>query len=110
MSKDWKERLGVVYSTNPDFRFEDNKEKDPETLPPEMQILKVSLDRKHRKGKTVTLVQNFMGNQEDLTELSKWLKTKCGTGGTAKEGEIIIQGDFFEKVRQMLKEAGYKVK
>jgi len=110
MGKDWKDRLGMVYSTNPDFKFEGNKSEDSKTISPEKQNLKVSIDHKQRKGKTVTLVQNFIGNQEDLSELGKFLKMKCGTGGSTKEGEIILQGDFCEKVIKILRESGYKVR
>lgn len=107
---DWKDRLNVVYSTNPDFQYE--KEQSPEqfTLPPGMQNLKVSIDRKQRGGKSVTLVQGFVGSDDDLKELSKLLKTKCGVGGSAKENEIIIQGEFKQKVADLLIQLGYKVK
>lgn len=109
MVKDWKGRLGIVYSTNPNFKFDTNKEEEQEILPPEKQTLRVTLDRKQRKGKTVTLVQGFISKQEEIIELSKLLKTKCGTGGSAKDGVIIIQGDFCEKVKEMLRKEGYKV-
>jgi translation initiation factor 1 len=110
MAKDWKDRLGIVYSTNPDFKFKSNPEEDQNVLPPDKQILRVILDRKQRKGKTVTLVQGFESNQDQIANLSKLLKTKCGTGGSYKEGEIIIQGDFCEKVKELLRKEGYKVK
>ncbi|WP_372950523.1 translation initiation factor [Mariniphaga sp.] len=109
MANDWKDRLGMVYSTNPDFNFETEKEEE-QTLPPQQQKLIVSLDRKKRKGKSVTLVTGFVGSEDDLKELGKMLKTKCGVGGTVKEGEILIQGDFRERVLELLKEEGYKVK
>ena len=108
MAKDWKERLGVVYSTNPDFQFEKEQEEVAETLPPQQQKLIVQLDKKNRKGKVVTLVSGFAGSDEDLATLGKMLKTRCGVGGTAKEGEILIQGDFREKIAQILLDAGYK--
>jgi translation initiation factor 1 len=110
MSKDWKNRLGMVYSTNPEYKFEPNKEKEAETLEPAKQNLKVSRDKKQRKGKTVTLITGFIGKQSDLEALSKKLKTKCGVGGSAKDSEIIIQGDLLDKVVELLTIEGYKVK
>jgi len=110
MAKDWKERLGTIYSTNPDFQYETNAESEAETLPPQQQNLRVQLDRKQRKGKSVTLVTGFIGTDEDLKALAKLLKTKCGVGGSAKDGEILIQGDFCNKVLEILKAENYKVK
>jgi len=109
-AKDWKERLGVVYSTNPDFSFDKGSGKEPDTLPPQQQNLLVSLDRKQRKGKSVTLIKGFIGTDDDLKELSKKLKSKFGVGGSAKDGEIIIQGDFVRKVIEYLVAEKYKVK
>jgi len=109
-SKDWKERLGVVYSTNSDFMYDKETDDKPDTLAPNQQHLKVLLDRKHRKGKVVTLVTGFVGTDEDLKALGKLLKTKCGVGGTVKEGEIIIQGDFATKIVGILELENYKVK
>jgi len=107
--QDWKERLNIVYSTNKDFEYEFDNEEEQETLPPEKQKLKVSIDRKKRKGKSVTLVDGFVGTENDLKELAKLLKTKCGVGGSAKNGEIIIQGEFIQKIKDILKAEGYKV-
>lgn len=110
MAKDWKDRLGVVYSTNPDYKFTHNTDDEPDTLTPDKQNLTVSLDRKKRKGKVVTLVSGFIGTEEDLLKLGKLLKMKCGVGGTVKEGEILIQGDFRTRVVDILKGLNYKVK
>ena len=107
--KDFK-KGGFVYSTNPDFDFEQDDNAQETTLTPGEQDLRVMLDRKQRKGKVVTLVTGFKGNDEDLKELGKALKSKCGTGGTVKDGEIIIQGDFKNKVGDLLKEMGYPFK
>lgn len=110
MANDWKDRLGVVFSTNPDFKFENNSQDEQETLPPGKQNLKVQLDKKKRAGKSVTLVTGFSGTEADLNALGKLLKTKCGVGGTVKDGEILIQGDFVVRVMEILKNEGYKVK
>jgi translation initiation factor 1 len=110
MSSDWKERLGVVFSTNPGFEYEKEGEPQAETLPPQQQNLRVQLDKKQRKGKSVTLVTGFIGRDEDLQQLGKLLKTRCGVGGTAKNGEILVQGDFVLKVLDILQKSGYKAK
>ena len=107
---DWKSRLGVVYSTNPDFHYETASEAEAETLPPEKQRLVVAIDRRNRGGKQVTLVTGFVGKADDLKELGKALKTRCGVGGTAKDDEITIQGDLRDKVVALLTEMGYNAK
>jgi translation initiation factor 1 len=107
---DWKERLGMVYSTNPDFEYTTAQEEQTPTLPPQQQDLRVWVDRKHRGGKTVTLVKGFVGTDEDLADLGRMLKSRCGVGGSAKDGEIIIQGDHRDRVVELLTAAGYKCK
>ena len=109
-SNDWKERLGVVYSTNSEFQYEKEAEEEQDTLKPRQQQLKVWLDRKQRKGKVVTLITGFVGTEEDLKSLGKLLKTKCGVGGTVKDGEILIQGDFTSKIVSILQQENYNVK
>lgn len=104
---DWKERLNIVYSTNPDFQYSTDEKEEIDTLPKQQQKLRVSIEKNHRGGKTVTLVKNFVGNEEDMKELGKFLKTRCGVGGSVKEGEILIQGDFKEKIIELLKKEGY---
>lgn len=106
-NNDWKDRLGMVYSTNPDYQFETASEKEAETLPPQQQKLRVKIDRSHRGGKTVTLITGFIGTEDDLKALGKWLKSKCGVGGSTKDGEILVQGDFKAKVIELLLKEGY---
>lgn len=108
MSK--KQAIGVVYSTNPDYQYQYDETPEAETLSPERQRLRVSIDRHHRGGKTVTLVTGFVGTDADLQDLGRMLKARCGVGGAAKDGEIIIQGEHLEKVRELLCDKGYKVK
>ena len=110
MGKDWKERLGTVYSTNPDFNYEEIEGEDKDTLPPQKQKLYVSLDKRNRKGKAVSLVEGFIGTEKDIKNLGKMLKSKCGVGGSVKEGEILIQGDFRNKIVELLQKEGYQVK
>ena len=102
MEKNWKDRLGVVYSTNPEFQYDREGREESETLPPGQQDLRVLLDRNKRKGKVVTLVQGFIGTEDDLKGMGKFLKSKCGTGGSVKDGEILIQGDFCDTVIGLL--------
>ncbi|MBO8439260.1 MAG: translation initiation factor [bacterium] len=109
-TNDWKDRLNIVYSTNPDFVYETGRTEERETLPPSRQNLTVQLDKRNRAGKKVTLITGFVGNEDDLKELGKLLKTKCGAGGSAKDGEIVVQGDWREKVGAMLRGLGYKCK
>ncbi len=108
--KNKKGRQGIVYSTSSEFEYVYEQGQNAETLPPQQQHLKVMLDKKARGGKQVTLVAGFVGTEEDLKELGKLLKSKCGVGGSAKDGEILIQGDFREKALQVLLSAGYKAK
>lgn len=103
----WKDRLNIVYSTNKDFQYEKNEEEESETLPKEKQALRIQLDKRNRGGKKVSLITGFIGTHDDLTDLSKLLKTKCGVGGSAKDGEIIIQGDFRQKLLEILHKEGY---
>jgi translation initiation factor 1 len=104
---DWKKRLDIVYSTNPDYHYQKEDEETEATQPKEKQLLRISLDKRNRKGKAVTLVTGFRGSDEDLQELGKLLKMRCGVGGSAKEGEIIVQGDHRTKVLDILQNEGY---
>ncbi len=104
---DWKKRLNILYSTNPDFPYEYDKEPETETLAPEQQNLRVQIEKKGRNGKTATVVNGFIGREEDLKSLARYIKNRCGVGGSAKDKQIIIQGNLKEKVLSILKEAGY---
>lgn len=108
--KKHKNADGVVYSTNPDFDYEYKENAEEESLANNQQDLRVSIDRKQRAGKQVTLVTGFVGTEEDLKNLGKTLKSKCGVGGSAKEGVIMIQGNFKEKIVELLHKLGYKAK
>ncbi len=107
---DWKDRLNVVYSTNPDFAYEAEDEAEVETLPANKQQLRIQLDKRNRNGKAVTLVTGFVGSDEDLKDLAKMLKTQCGVGGSSKDGEVLIQGDFRNKVLELLTKKGYRAR
>ena len=109
MSKN-KNVTGVVYSTNPDYKYTSAKSTEANTLPPQQQDLRVFLEKKHRGGKTASVIKGFIGKKDDLEDLGKLLKTKCGTGGSAKDGEIIIQGDLRDKIMDILLAKGYKAK
>lgn len=106
-SNDWKDRLGVMYSTNPNFSYETEDEGETETRPKEKQLLRIVLDKRNRGGKAVTLITGFQGTTTDLETLGKFLKVKCGVGGSAKDGEIIVQGDLRTKVLEILQKEGY---
>jgi translation initiation factor 1 len=110
MENDWKKRLGMVYSTNPDFQYDSGEEEESQTPEPRLQQLYVSLDKKNRKGKKVTLVEGFVGTTQDLKELARDLKSSCGVGGSTGDGQILIQGDFRERVIKLLQDKGFKVK
>ncbi len=109
-NNDWKSRLGMVYSTNPDFDYSADDNTAQESVAPSKQNLRVWLDRKQRGGKVATLVCGYVGSADELKELARMLKSKCGVGGAAKDGEIIIQGDHRDKVIELLIAAGYKCK
>ena len=108
MSK--KKFKNIVYSTNPNFQYEEEEEEKMETLDPKEQLLYVSIDKKQRGGKEVTLIEGFVGSDDDLKELGRILKSKCGVGGAVKDGEILIQGSFRDKVCDLLEKEGYKIK
>ncbi|KAB1064313.1 translation initiation factor [Salibacter halophilus] len=108
--KNKKKRVDVVYSTNPDYEYDYEDDGVEETLPPEEQNLKVRIEKKGRGGKTAVVVKGFIGSEDDLKDLAKTIKTKCGTGGSAKDGEIIIQGEMRNKVLEVLQKEGYNAK
>ena len=104
---DRKKRVGVVFSTNPDYEYSDDSQEETNTLPKNQQKLRLNMERAGRGGKTVTLVKGFVGSDEDITSLCKLLKQKCGVGGSVKDGEIIIQGDHRQRLVEILKKEGY---
>lgn len=104
---DWKDRLNIVYSTNPDFNYTTEENEEAETLPKSQQRLRVSVEKKGRGGKTVTLIRGFVGTEEDLKELGRLLKAKCGVGGSVKDGEMLVQGEFKQRITELLKAEGY---
>lgn len=110
MENDWKHRLGVVFSTNPDFEYSSDEKPQAQTLPPREQDLRVWRDSRHRAGKVVTVVRGFVGTDDDLAALGRLLKKGCGVGGAVKEGEIIIQGDHRDRVTELLLREGYRCK
>lgn len=105
---DWKNRLGVLYSTNLDFAYTTDEVEEATTLPPDKQRLRLSLSKKQRGGKEVSLITGFVGTTEDLEALGKLLRQRCGVGGSTKDGEILVQGDQREKLRKVLLELGYR--
>jgi translation initiation factor 1 len=109
-SNDWSSLGGLVFSTNPNLKIEEEPEESEDSLDPNQQLLYIELDKKQRGGKKVTLISNFIGSNEDLEALGKMLKNKCGVGGAVKDGEILIQGDHRDKIIKLLSEAGYKTK
>lgn len=108
--KSRKNRKGIVYSTDPDYDFEYDGQEEPNTLPAREQDLRISIDRKSRGGKQVTLISGFIGNESDLKQLARLLKSKCGVGGSVKDSDILIQGDFRDKVLDILIANGYRAK
>jgi translation initiation factor 1 len=105
-----KDKKNIVYSTNPNYEYEFDEDEVMETLPPQKQTLKVMIDKKQRKGKAVTLIAGFIGSNDDLKDLGKLLKSKCGVGGSVKDREILIQGDHRDKIIELLNKENYKTK
>jgi translation initiation factor 1 len=105
-----KDKKNIVYSTNPNYEYEFDEDEVMETLPPQKQTLKVMIDKKQRNGKAVTLIAGFVGSNDDLKDLGKLLKSKCGVGGSVKDREILIQGDHRDKIIELLNKENYKTK
>lgn len=105
-----KGRTGIVYSTDPEFQYSYNDSPEEVTLPPGQQTLYIAVDRKGRKGKTATIISGFTGTSEDRKSLARLLKSTCNTGGSVKEDQILIQGDFRDRIIQLLDDAGYNTK
>ncbi|MFN3939555.1 MAG: translation initiation factor [Chitinophagales bacterium] len=110
MAKQKRDKHGFVFSTNPDFKFTAETDAVRETLPPDKQMLKIRFEKKHRGGKEVTIIDEFVGTESDLQLLGKELKTKCGTGGSVKDGQILIQGDHRKKIAELFTKMGYRYK
>ena len=108
MSKKINSLSGLVYSTDPNFKIEEDIKEEESSLLPAEQKIKIRLDKKHRGGKVVTLIENFIGTNADKDDIGKNLKTTCGTGGSVKDGEILVQGDNRDKVLQWLLKNGFK--
>lgn len=106
-NNDWKSRLGVVFSTNPDYTYDEETVTEPELLPANQQKLRAQMERAGRGGKTATVIRGFVGPEADLLTLTKTLKTRLGIGGSAKDNEIILQGDVRTRVTELLKTLGY---
>ena len=109
-NNDWKQKLGVVYSTNPNFSLDTENEDSQSSLPKNKQLLRIEIDKKGRNGKCATLITGYVGSESDVKELAKMLKIKCGVGGSTRDGEILIQGDVRTKVADILVQEGYKTK
>lgn len=110
MTKKKKDNNGLVFSTDPNFKFPTEENEEPESISPQQQMLKIRFEKKHRGGKEVTIIDEFIGSEEDMLALGKELKTKCGTGGSVKDGLILIQGDHRKKIGDILTKLNYKFK
>ncbi len=104
---DWKDKLAFAYSTNPDYK-PNEEEENVDTLLPHQQVLRIRLEKKHRGGKMATIIAGFIGSMDELKKLEKTLKSRCAVGGSVKDNEIILQGDFRDRAVNILQELGYK--